>query len=66
MISERIKELRQRVYTQAEFARAVGVVRSTVNGWESGRRTPDIGTLMRIAKALDVKVGDLLEEEVKS
>jgi len=62
MISERIKELRQRVYTQAEFARAVGVVRSTVNGWESGRRTPDLDTLRRIANALDVKVIDLIEE----
>lgn len=62
MISERIKELRQGVYTQAEFARAVGVVRSTVNGWESGRRTPDLDTLRRIAKALDVKVSELIED----
>ncbi|MGH3941051.1 MAG: helix-turn-helix domain-containing protein [Pseudonocardiaceae bacterium] len=60
-IGERIRELRRSIYTQVELAVAADVSVDVIRKLEQGRRlTASIGTLQRIARALDVGVADLL------
>lgn len=62
LIGVRIREARQAAgLTQAELAELVGVSRSAVAQWETGR-TGQVGTnLTRIAEVLGVAAGHLLE-----
>jgi two-component SAPR family response regulator len=46
--------------TRNEFAASMGVTLQTVYRWESGERTPDVLTLMNIAKILGVPTDRLL------
>ncbi len=58
----RIKEARQDAgLTQAELAQAVGVSRSAVAQWETGRTGQVGANLSRIATVLGVSAGVLLE-----
>lgn len=43
--------------SQAELAQALGVSRSLVAAYESGRRVPDLDMVERIARAMDVRLG---------
>lgn len=53
-IGRYIQKLRkQKGYTQATFAEKLGVAESTVASYEAGRNNFTIGTLEKIAKALD-------------
>ena len=64
MFDSRLKKLRKVAgYTQAEFAKKIGVATSTVGMWESGSRRPDYDTLKVVAEALGVSMGYLLGEE---
>lgn len=65
LIGARIKMARKVAgLTQAELAERVGVSRSAVAQWETGR-TGQVGTnLTRIAEILGVRAGDLLEGAV--
>ena len=57
MLQYKLKELRRREgITQAELARALQVSVGAVGNWESGKRTPDIRTLHRIADCFSVTV----------
>lgn len=57
MLQYKLKELRRREgITQAELARALQVSVGAVGNWESGKRTPDIHTLHRIADCFSVTV----------
>lgn len=57
MLQYKLKELRKREgITQAELARALDVSVGAVGNWESGKRTPDIRTLHRIADCFSVTV----------
>lgn len=62
MIGERIRALRtSSTYTQDDLAAAAEVSVDVVRKLEQGRRhTASIGTLQRIARALDVDVAELL------
>lgn len=62
MIGNRIRDARQQAgLTQAQLAEIVGVSRSAVAQWETGR-AGQVGTnLTRIAAALGVTAGHLLE-----
>lgn len=54
-ISVLVKNLRERMgLTQEQFAQEVGVVFSTVNQWENGKRAPQPFLLRRL---LDLKEG---------
>ncbi len=54
-IGGRIKDVRQeRGWTQEELAQKVGVSRSAVAQWETGRAGQITGNLKRIAASLDV------------
>lgn len=51
---------RVRGYTQGFMADNLGVARSTYAGYEIGKRSPDIGTLVRIAEVLNLSTDELL------
>jgi len=58
----RIKRWRvKRELTQQELADKVGIHRVYVAQLEAGTKTPSLRTLQRLAKALRVKVADLLD-----
>ena len=50
----------KRKMTQKDLADASGVSQSHIGNLEKGRRSIRIGTLLILAKALDVKVGELI------
>ncbi len=57
-----LKKARQRrKLTQAALAKKVGVHQVTIARLETGKRQPSMDLLQRLAKALTVKVGDLLK-----
>ena len=55
---KRIREKRR--MTQGQLAQKVGVHLVTISRIETGARQPSMDLLHRLAKALKVKVGDLL------
>ena len=64
MIGERIRELRRGLLTQDELATAANVSTDLIRKLEQGRRhTASIGSLHRIAGALDVSLSELLGRE---
>jgi len=64
MIGERIKRLRRGVMTQDDLAAAAGLSADLIRKLEQGmRHTASIRSLHRIARALDVGLGELLGGE---
>lgn len=65
MFSIRLKELREKngYKSQQAFADAFGVAQSTVGGWESGKREPNLETTKRIAAFFNVSIDYLLGVE---
>ena len=60
MISERIKELRKSSgLTQIEFAQKLNVSYGTIAMWETGKRTPGIETIKKIADFFGVPPGSI-------
>lgn len=60
-IGPRIKRRRlERGLTQAALASKVGIHRVYLAHVEDGRKTPSLGVLQRVAKALSTKLTDLL------
>ncbi|MGH3693999.1 MAG: helix-turn-helix domain-containing protein [Pseudonocardiaceae bacterium] len=60
MIGERIRRLREGLMTQDDLAAAAGVSTDLIRKLEQGQRhTASIGSLHRIARALDVDLGEL-------
>jgi transcriptional regulator with XRE-family HTH domain len=56
-IGARIREARERAgMTQAELAESVGGGQPEVSMWEIGKRTPGLGSMVRLAGALGVSV----------
>jgi transcriptional regulator with XRE-family HTH domain len=61
-LSMRLKRLRaDQKMSQADLAAKVGMSREYIARLETGHHDPPISTLERLAKALKVKVGRLLE-----
>lgn len=59
---DKIKAARKRAgIKQEELGRRLGISQHTISQWESGFRNPKLETMERIAAALDVPVGSLLE-----
>lgn len=50
---------------QQDVAKALGVSRSTYANYESGRRAPDIDTLMRLADIYGITLDELTGHQVK-
>lgn len=65
-LGSRIRKLRrQQGRTLEEIATACGFTRSLLSKIESGKTTPPVATLTRIAAALGVQVADLLSDETQ-
>lgn len=63
-IGKYIKFLRERNnLTQEELAKKVPVTREAVSKWETGRRIPDIETLIILSNIFDVSIESLLSGE---
>ena len=64
MISEKIKELRDRAgYSQVQLAKKLDVTRSSVNAWEMGRSTPTTHYIVAMAKLFHVSADYILGME---
>ena len=62
---ERIKELmKEKGITNKELAEAIGVTEAMVSYIIRGLRDTTVGTMVRIANRLGVKVDELIESEV--
>jgi DNA-binding XRE family transcriptional regulator len=62
-IGTRLRTIRiERGLAQEEVARRAGVALNTVVRAELGRVTPSTATVLKLAEALDVSAGDLLED----
>lgn len=53
----------ERGLTQWQVAIAMGVRRTTISGWEQGRRLPDWPTLQRLARVLNIDAKELIVED---
>ena len=63
MIADRLRDARkQAAMTQEEVAERVGVHPLTISHFETGRVSPKLETLVRLAAALGTTVGALLGE----
>ena len=61
MFDERLKSLRKKSgYTQVSLAETLGVSKGTVAMWETGKRTPDFDTLIRLSDLFDVRTDYIL------
>lgn len=62
-MAKKMKSLRKRAgYTQATFAKAVGVTQATVSRWESGKDTPDFKKMDILTELLDCSIACLLSD----
>ena len=63
-IGNNIKRYRlEHEWTQEELAFRVGTSQPRVSDWEAGVKVPRLGSLMRIAHALDVRPSVLIDLE---
>jgi transcriptional regulator with XRE-family HTH domain len=61
-LGPRLREARERLeLTQEEVAQRSGVHATEVSRIEAGKRDPQVSTLVRLAKAVEVKPGQLLD-----
>jgi len=61
-IGQRIREWRlKRELSQAEVARQTGITQASLSNYENGKRDLPLSTLLGVAAALNVSLGDLLD-----
>jgi transcriptional regulator with XRE-family HTH domain len=48
-------------YTQHQLADLCGVTRQAVYYWESGAREPSVAMMFRLAKILDIDLGEIAD-----
>ncbi|MGF1458840.1 MAG: helix-turn-helix domain-containing protein [Leptolyngbyaceae cyanobacterium] len=66
-MKNRLKECRKvRQWSQADLARALGVSRQAVNGFESGKFDPSLEMAFKLSHLLDVAIEDLFIYEAKN
>lgn len=64
MLSQTLKKLRENCgYTQQQVADALNLERSTYTYYETGKTTPDINTIVKLAKIFNVSFIDIFEQE---
>lgn len=64
--SARLREARYNAHmSQSRLANIIGVRTSTIRGYETGRRMPNIEIAARIARALNISISDLIGEREK-
>lgn len=62
-LGQRIRDLRTPRFSQDEFADEIDVFRSHMSTIERGKTDLKLSTVRRIARALDMEVGELLKLE---
>lgn len=61
-VGQRIREWRlRRELSQSEVARLAGITQASLSNYENGKRDLPLSTLLGVAQALNVSVGDLLD-----
>ena len=61
-VGARIREWRlRREFSQAEVACLAGITQASLSNYENGKRDLPLTTLLGVARALNVSVGDLLD-----
>ena len=61
-IGRRIREARRRRgLSQSEVSQAAGITQASLSNYETGKRELPLSTVMNLAAALDVPLGDLME-----
>ena len=61
-VGQRIREWRlRREMSQAEVARIAGITQASLSNYENGKRDMPLSTLLGVAGALNVSLGDLLD-----
>lgn len=63
-IGKALQSIRSRE-SQDDFAKSLGVSKTTIVNYEKGHRLPDIDFLVQVAKTQHVNLVDLIEERVK-
>jgi transcriptional regulator with XRE-family HTH domain len=64
MLAHTLKRLRENCgYTQQQVADALNIDRSTYTYYETAKTTPDINTIIKLAKIFNVSYSQILEEE---
>jgi HTH-type transcriptional regulator, competence development regulator len=61
-VGSRIREWRlRRELSQAEVARHAGITQASLSNYENGKRDLPLSTLVGVASALNVSIGELLD-----
>lgn len=61
-VGQRIRDWRlKRELSQAEVAREAGITQASLSNYENGKRDLPLSTLVGVAGALNVSIGDLLD-----
>ena len=64
MLGERLMKLRKaQKWTQTELAERCKVSRNSIVNWETNKREPKIGDIMRLAEVLNVSPHELIASE---
>ena len=64
MLGQTLKKLRENCgYTQQQVADALNLERSTYTYYETGKTTPDINTIVKLARIFNVSYIDIFEQE---
>ena len=64
-VSQKIQYCRTlRNLTQDEVGNLLHVSRKTISGWETGRSSPDILSLVKLCNLFDISLDDLLCDEL--
>jgi len=62
-LASHVRRIREEIgLTQTELADAAGLRQATISQIETGRRTPALSTVFKLASALGVSAGELLQE----
>ena len=65
-LSQNLKYLRERNgINQRDLSDAIGLSSGAVGNWENESRTPDIETIIKLAKFFDVTLDDLILKELR-
>lgn len=59
----KIRELRtSQKISQNTLGKKAGIPQTTISDWEKGKSIPNVEEALRLAKALEVSIVDLIEE----
>ena len=59
-----IKIRKEKNLSQEALAEKLGMSRQAISKWESGASYPDMSTIIRLAKTLDCKIEDLIDDDI--